>query len=412
MTAPVAVNWAGNIAFQAVRLVHPRSVDELCSVVVASDRVRALGTGHSFSALADTSGTLVQLGQLPPIFDLDESASTVAVSAGLKYADIVGPLQAAGFALASMASLPHITVAGSVATGTHGSGDTVRNLAAAVVGLRLVTATGDIVDVSTVDLPGAVVSLGALGIVTELTLAVEPAFTVAQEVRLDVPLDEVAKEWDDVFGAAYSVSVFTTYASGLGSVFLKRRLDGPPGTGWSGGRPADRIVHPVPGGDLSACTPQLGVPGPWHERLPHFRPDLVPSAGDELQSEFFVPRSAAPQALAALRGIGDVVAPVLHISELRTIKGDDLWLSPASGRDSVAFHFTWIRDVDAVLPAVAAVERVLLPFDARPHWGKITNTPPSDIIAMYPRAGDFRALRRRLDPTGTFANFLTSALFD
>jgi xylitol oxidase len=256
------------------------------------------------------------------------------------------------------------------------------------------------------------VSLGALGIVTELTLAIEPTFSVAQQVRLDVPLDEVASAWDDVFRAAYSVSVFTDYATGLGRVWLKRRLDSPSGSGWAGGRPATITEHPVPGADPAACTPQFGVPGPWHERLPHFRPDLVPSMGDELQSEFFVPRSAAPAALAALRPLGSAIAPVLHIAEIRTIKGDDMWLSPAYGRDSVAFHFTWIRDVTAVLPVVSLVEKALVPLDVRPHWGKVTTIGPAEIIACYPRAAEFAALRARLDPAGKFANALTSALFD
>jgi xylitol oxidase len=408
---PAEVNWAGNITFQAVRLVRPGSIDELRTVVADSDRVRALGTGHSFSPLADTTGTLVRLSALPNSIGID--ASTVTVPAGLPYSDIAGLLHAAGFALANLASLPHITVAGSVATGTHGSGDTLRNLAAAVVGLRLVTAAGDVLSLSTsdADFAGAVVSLGALGIVTELTLAIEPTFTVAQEVRLDVPLDEVASAWDDVFGAGYSVSVFTDYASGLGRVWLKRRLDGPAGSGWLGGRPATITEHPVPGADPAACTAQLGVPGPWHERLPHFRPDLVPSMGDELQSEFFVPRWAAPAALSALRTLGSAITPVLHIAEIRTIKGDDMWLSPAYGRDSVGFHFTWIRDVSAVAPVVSLVEKALVPLEARPHWGKVTTLAPAQIMAGYPRAADFAALRARLDPAAKFANALTSALF-
>lgn len=410
--SPRLLNWAGNIEFQAVRLAQPASLDELRDLVVSSDRVRVLGTGHSFNALADTTGTLIRLDRLPMSIRIDESSATATVPAGARYAEVAAELHRAGYALANLASLPHITVAGAVATGTHGSGDRTRTLADAVVGVEFVDASGEVrrLSVGDADFPGAVVSLGALGVVTQLTLRIEPSFTVAQEVRLDVPLDAIAGAWDEVFGAAYSVSAFTDYASGTARVWLKRRMDMPTPT-WAGGRAADAPVHPVPGVDPVACTPQLGVPGPWHERLPHFRPDLVPSAGDELQSEYFVARADAPAALAALRGIAARVAPVLHIAEIRTIAADELWLSPAYGRDSVGFHFTWIRDAAAVLPVVDLVEEVLLPLGARPHWGKVWRADPASVVARYPRAGDFAALRQRLDPTGTFANAYTTALF-
>jgi xylitol oxidase len=410
--APRPVNWAGNVEFQAVRLAEPGSLDELCSLVAGSERIRALGAGHSFSAVADTTGTLVRLSRLSRPIKVDASGSTVTVPAGARYSEVVGSVQDAGYALANLASLPHITVAGAVATGTHGSGDRLRNLAADVVGLELVAASGEVLTLSGDELAGAVVSLGALGIVTAVTLRIEPSFTVAQEVRLDVPLlDEIAGAWDDVFGAAYSVSAFTDYRSGSAQVWLKRRMD-MTGSGWSGGRPADAPVHPVPGVDPIACTPQLGVPGPWHERLTHFRADVVPSAGEELQSEFFVARPAAPAALAELRALADRVAPVLQIAEIRTIAGDSLWLSPAYGRDSVGFHFTWIRELDRVLPVVGLVESALLPLGARPHWGKVCTADPASMLSRYPRADDFVALRRRLDPTGKFANDYTTALFD
>ncbi|MBX6751021.1 MAG: FAD-binding protein [Micromonosporaceae bacterium] len=410
--SPRLLNWAGNIEFQAVRLAQPASLDELRDLVVSSDRVRVLGTGHSFNALADTTGTLIRLDRLPMSIRIDESSATATVPAGARYAEVAAELHRAGYALANLASLPHITVAGAVATGTHGSGDRTRTLADAVVGVEFVDASGEVrrLSVGDADFPGAVVSLGALGVVTQLTLRIEPSFTVAQEVRLDVPLDAIAGAWDEVFGAAYSVSAFTDYASGTARVWLKRRMDMPTPT-WAGGRAADAPVHPVPGVDPVACTPQLGVPGPWHERLPHFRPDLVPSAGDELQSEYFVARADAPAALAALRGIAARVAPVLHIAEIRTIAADELWLSPAYGRDSVGFHFTWIRDAAAVLPVVDLIEEVLLPLGARPHWGKVWRADPASVVARYPRAGDFAALRQRLDPTGTFANAYTTALF-
>jgi xylitol oxidase len=402
----VATNWAGNVAFQAVRVDRPQSIDELRTLVAAQPRIRALGTGHSFSAVADTTGVLVRLDGLPPVIEVDPAAATVTVSAGLRYADIVEPLHRAGFALANLASLPHISVAGSVATGTHGSGDASRCLSDAVVGLTLVTATGELVRferASSEEFPGVVVALGALGIVTALTLRVEPAFEVAQTVYLDVSLDELATDFSAIFGSAYSVSAFTAYEGGVANVYQKARLDQGRGA-WVGERPAAAATHPIPTVDPAACTEQMGVPGPWHQRLPHFRPDHTPSAGAELQSEFFVDRSDAPAALAALRSVAGAVAPVLQISEIRTVCADDLWLSPSYGRDSVAFHFTWIDDLPAVLPVVSLVESVLLPLGARPHWGKVSTAPPAQVAARYPRLPDFAALARRLDPYGKFRN--------
>ncbi|MFI6391998.1 D-arabinono-1,4-lactone oxidase [Nonomuraea sp. NPDC050540] len=450
------MNWAGNVTFGAARVHRPQSLDELRRVVAAAPRVRALGSGHSFSLVADTGHDLVRLDGLPPTVEIDAERSTATVAAGLRYAEVAGHLHRAGFALANMASLPHISVAGSCATGTHGSGDGLRCLAAAVVALQLVGPDGDLVELSREHdpdvFPGAVV---ALGVVTRLTLEIEPAFDVAQRVRLDVPLEEVSKRFDEVYGAAYSVSAFTDWRGGKAEVWLKHRLDeersgdgrpegdsaergrteggrtgggsagsgraegragsgraeGRAGSGWAGGRAAERPVHPVPGMPPESCTEQLGVPGPWHERLPHFRPEFVPGAGEELQSEYYLPREAAGKAFEAIREIGPLVAPVLHVSEVRTVRGDDLWLSPAYGRDTVTLHFTWIRDAAAVMPALAEVEERLIPLGARPHWGKLTTTKPRQISAMYERAPEFGRLARDLDPSGKFRNPYVDALF-
>jgi xylitol oxidase len=316
-----------------------------------------------------------------------------------------------------MASLPHISVAGAVATGTHGSGRGVGSLAAAVSALRMVGPEGDVVELSRAADPqrfyGTVVALGALGVVTHVTLDLVPTFDIAQRVYAHVPLDAVAANYEDeVSGAAYSVSVFTNWQSGEADVWVKQRTDDPrpaPAADWLGGRLAGEPRHPVPGMPAAYCTEQLGVPGPWHARLPHFRADFTPSAGEELQSEFLLPRDAAPAAFEALRGLGDRLGPVLHISEVRTIAADRLWLSPAYGRDSVAFHFTWIEDAAAVDPVLDAVEERLLPLGARPHWGKVFHTAPARVAGLYERADDFRGLMRELDPAGKFRNPFTDA---
>ncbi|GAB2827349.1 alditol oxidase [Actinocorallia aurea] len=407
-------NWAGNVTFGATAVHRPETLDELRRTVAGSRRIRALGSGHSFSAVADTDGDLVRLDGLPPTVETDPGRGTATVAAGLRYAEVAAALHREGLALANLASLPHISVAGSVATGTHGSGTALACLAAAVSAIRLIGPEGDVVEISRADdpdvFPGAVVALGALGVVTHLSLDVEPSFDVAQHVRVGVGLDELTAGFDEVFGAAYSVSAFTDWRTSEARIWLKRRTDdGVPA--WDGGRPADTELHPVPGMPAGNSTAQLGASGPWHQRLPHFRPDTTPSAGDELQSEWLLPRTAAAEAITAVRTLADRIAPVLHISEIRTVRADDLWLSPSSGRDSVALHFTWIRNAEAVLPVIALLDDLLMPRAARPHWGKLTTASPTAIVSAYHRAPDFAALRHRLDPTAKFTNAYLEHLF-
>ncbi|WP_067598054.1 D-arabinono-1,4-lactone oxidase [Nocardiopsis listeri] len=405
-----ARNWAGNLTYTSPRIHRPASVDELSSLVRQTTRIRALGSGHSFNQVADSEHDLVRLDALPK--EIEVGGDTVTVSGGTRYADLAAELHRRGLALGNLASLPHISVAGSCATGTHGSGDRQRCLAAAVREIELMGADGETVRLGRGDdaFPGAVVALGALGIVTRLTLETEPTFEVSQRVRLDVPLDEVAENFDAVFGAAYSVSLFTDWRERTGRVWLKRRVD-EPGDAWSGGRTANVPQHPVPGWPTEPATEQLDVPGPWCDRLPHFRPELPPSAGAELQSELYLPREAAPEAFAALAEIGHRVAPVLYVGEVRTVRADDLWLSPAHGRDSVTFHFTWHRNPEAVTPVLREVEERLAPLGARPHWGKLTTLRPLEVVGRYERAADFAGLLERFDPTGKFRNPFVDSYF-
>ncbi|WP_405014504.1 D-arabinono-1,4-lactone oxidase [Kitasatospora sp. NBC_01539] len=413
-------NWARNTVFRARRVHRPASLDELRQIVAASDRVRALGTGHSFNRVADTTGDLVRLDALPGEVTVDPGRRHAVVAAGLRHAEVATRLHAQGLALANLASLPHISVAGACATGTHGSGRALQGLAGSVAALDLLTPDGGTVRLTRDDpagrFDGAVVALGALGIATAVTLDVEPAFEIAQWLQTGVPLDAIAADTAAVFGSAYSVSAFTDWRSGTATVWQKRRTDREgggdrPALLAAGAEHADRPLHPIPGMPPTYCTEQLGRPGPWHERLPHFRPEFTPSSGDELQSELLLPFEAAAEAVAAVRGLGERMAGALQISEIRTVAADDLWLSPAYGRDSIALHFTWTSDVRAVLPLIAAVEERLLPLGARPHWGKLTCADPADLAARYPRAADFAALAAELDPKGVFRNDLTEALF-
>ncbi|MEV7434792.1 FAD-binding protein [Streptomyces griseoviridis] len=415
MTAQTVTNWAGNITYVAKEVHRPRSLEALGALVAASARVRVLGSGHSFNRIAEPGpeGVLLSLAELPPVIDVDTAARTVRVSGGVRYADLARVVHAHGLALPNMASLPHISVAGSVATGTHGSGVGNGPLASSVREVELVTADGSTLTLGRGDarFGGAVTSLGALGVVTALTLDLEPAFEVEQHLFTELPL--AGLDFEAVAGWAYSVSLFTDWRrEGFRQVWLKRRTDQPLAD-FPFAAPATVALHPVPGVPGVNCTEQFGVAGPWHERLPHFRAEFTPSSGKELQSEYLLPRPSAIPALQALDAVREVIAPVLLTCEVRTVAADEQWLSPAYGRDSVAFHFTWVDDLTAVLPVVGRVEAALEAFEPRPHWGKVYSVPAPVVRGRYPRLGEFRELAGALDPAGKFANaFVRDALGD
>ena len=419
---PVAglTNWAGNVRFRAERVHRPSSLAQLQAVVAGAQRVRVLGSGHSFNRIADTTSDLVSVADLPPVVEVDTERRSVRVSGGMRFGELVGPLSRAGFALHNLGSLPHISVAGAIATGTHGSGVTNGTLASAVSALELVTADGSLRRVSRTDDPdrfdGSVVALGALGVVHTVELDVQPSYDVRLWVYEGMPLETLHDGLDEVLSSGYSVSAFSDWRTpATWQVWRRLRVaEDEPGDApaqWRGAVLADGPRHPIPGLPGTMCSEQLGAVGPWHARLPHFRLEFTPSSGEELQSEWFVAREDAVAALQSLEDLRDRIAPLLQIHELRAIAADPLWLSPSAGRDTVALHFTWVKDEVAVAPVVAAVEDRLADFAARPHWGKVFSTPPADVRQRYERYDDFEALLREADPRGTFRNELLDELF-
>ena len=411
-------NWAGNIVYRASELAKPTDLAGLRAVVRDHSQVRAVGTGHSFNRIADTPGVLISLAGLPAEISIDPDRAAATVPAGLTYQELAPRLTAAGWALPTLASLPHLTVAGACATATHGSGDGNGNLATQVSGIQLVTPDGELRtlarDRDGDQFRGAVVGLGALGVVATLTLDLVPAFEVQQYVYQGLPAAMLGSHFDEIFGSAYSVSVFTDWqGTRHNQVWVKQRVGShwQPAPRWMDATLAGQPVHPIPGQPAAYATEQLGVPGPWHERLPHFRAEFTPSAGAELQSEYLLPRQRAAAAFDAMAGLASVVAPVLQICEIRTVAPDDLWLSPSYQRDTVALHFTWIKDTAAVTPVIAAIEHLLAPLGARPHWAKLFTTAPHAVRALYPRSADFQQLLYDMDPAGKFRNSFVSKYF-
>jgi xylitol oxidase len=412
-------NWAGNYGYRAPRIAHPASMAELQDVVAGAGKIRALGSRHSFNDIADTSGTLVVLDALDAGISVDTQNMTVTVTGGTRYGTLAAELQRQGFALHNLASLPHISVAGAVATATHGSGDRNGNLATVVAELELVSGDGTVVTArrGDPDFAGMVVGLGALGIVSRLTLDIEPSFEIAQSVFEGLDWEQVLENFDVLTSSAYSVSLFTDWSGPtVGHAWLKNRTDQavlPAGLpDFVAGTPATQARHPLPGVSGSNCTQQLGVPGPWSDRLAHFRMEFTPSKGDELQSEYLIPREHAIEALRTMRGLSEIVTPLLLIGEIRTIAADELWLSPNYGRDGIGLHFTWRQDEPAVKAILRLLEAELAPFGARPHWGKLFHAGAAGLAPLYPRFADFTALAGRLDPAGKFRNaFLDRTVF-
>ncbi|MGI9607092.1 MAG: FAD-binding protein [Acidimicrobiales bacterium] len=401
-----ARNWAGNVTYRADRIHYPSTVDEVQHIVRSETNIRGLGSRHSFSRIAD-SAALVDVSQLPSRFEIAADRSAVTVDAGMTYGRLVGLLAPESLAVHNLASLPHISIAGAIATGTHGSGLRLGNLATAVSGLELITGTGDLISLTREhpDFDGAVVSLGALGVLVAVTLDVEPSFQVEQRVYDDVRLDDLARNARTMFGAAYSVSAFTDWTDNAQQLWVKHRVG------------AQRIDissefgitaavdnrHPIRGLSADACTPQLGVTGSWADRLPHFLLDFTPSVGEEIQSEFFVDIADAAAAVAAVRSVQPDIESALVVSELRTIAADHLWLSPHNGRDTLALHFTWVLDQELAERAARIVTEALIGLDPRPHWGKVFDPTLFDATG-YPHLAEFLDLADRLDPERRFRN--------
>jgi xylitol oxidase len=400
-------NWAGNYVYRATALHRPESMEALRELLARAPAIRVIGSRHSFTDIAD-SAELVSLDAMPGEVEIDRAGGTVSVPGGVRYGDLARVLGEAGLALGNLASLPHISVAGAVATATHGSGDRNRNMAGAVAAIELVTSGGEVMRAARGDagFEGMVVSVGALGAMTRTTLDVAPAFEVRQRVFEGLPWDALYANFDAITSAGYSVSVFTRWGETTDQVWIKTRVAGPEElrSDLFGAPPATVDRHPILGIDAINATPQLGVPGPWWERLAHFRLGFTPSVGDELQSEYLFPRDRAVEAIEAVRAQARALRPLVQVAEIRTVAADTLWLSPQYEHDTIGIHFTWTSDEAALRRALVGLEAALLPLGARPHWGKVFLADAAALADRYPRLGDFAALAARLDPRGAFRN--------
>jgi len=403
-------NWAGNLHYHAKELYTPATVAELQETVKKLTSLRALGSRHSFNTIADSVTNQISTAKLDSM-EFDAAAKTVTVGAGVRYGTLAPWLDAKGFAVHNLASLPHITVAGAIATATHGSGVRNGNLATAVAGLEIVTASGELLKLTRKDpaFAGAVVGLGALGVVSKVTLDVQPRFEMKQLVYQNLPMSELEHNLETIMGSGYSVSLFTTWKNrNIDEVWLKSKVA--PGEAnnipplFYNAKAATQNLHPIAGISAVNCTDQMGVAGPWYERMPHFKMNFTPSSGAELQTEYFVPRNRGYEAIMAVESLHEKISPHLMITELRSIAADELWMSMAYQRDSLAIHFTWKPETPQVMALLPQIEEKLAPFQARPHWAKLFTTSPAKLKTLYPKMADFQALLKEHDPQGKFRN--------
>jgi xylitol oxidase len=414
-------NWAGNLEYSSDQLYSANSLDQVRSYVKKQSKLKVLGTRHCFNNIADSKTTFLSLKPMDEVVALDSAARTVTVNAGMTYGQLCPYLDSKGFALHNLASLPHISIAGACSTATHGSGEKNGNLSTAVSALEIVTAAGDVMNLSRSKdgetFRGAVVGLGALGVITKVTLDIQPTYSMRQYVYENVPISAVKDHFDAIESSGYSVSLFTDWRNQrMNEVWIKCRDDQRAAFNaapeFFGGKLATRNLHPI--AELSAenCTEQMGVPGPWYERLPHFRMGFTPSAGKELQSEYFVPREHAVEAILAVERLRDQVSPHLLITEIRAIAADELWMSPCYKQPCVTIHFTWKQDWPAVSKLLPVIEKELAPFHGRPHWGKLFTTSPAELRAIYQKMPEFIELSRKYDPQGKFRNeYLNKNIF-
>lgn len=417
---PHLKNWAGNLAYSTGNVHYPKTVEQVQAVVKKCNKLTALGSQHAFNTIADSTENLVSLKEMNKVILLDKTTNTVTVEAGMKYGELAPYLHQNGYALHNLASLPHISVAGSCATATHGSGVNNGNLSTGIVAIEFVNAAGEIVNLSKTDgeqFLGAIVGLGALGVVTKLTLELQPTFNMKQYVYRNLPMAVLEKNFDAIMSSGYSVSLFTDWKNkNVNEVWVKSKAtadDIAAVPELFGAKLATKNLHPIEDIAAENCTEQMGVSGPWFERMPHFKMGFKPSAGKELQAEYFVPIEHAYDAMIAVEKLHEKITPHLFISEIRTIHEDNLWMSPCYKKNCVALHTTWKQEVNTVMNLLPLVEAQLAPFNARPHWAKLFTMAPSVLQSRIEKLADFKELVKKYDPNGKFRNdFLNRNLYN
>ncbi|MGW6979712.1 D-arabinono-1,4-lactone oxidase [Streptomyces sp. NPDC054932] len=417
-------NWAGNITATPTRVVSPASVGELQEAVrrAAEDglRVKAVGTGHSFTAAAATDGVLVRPQALAGILSIDRAAGTVTVAAGTVLRDLNRALAAEGLSLTNMGDIMEQTVSGATSTGTHGTGRDSASIAAQIRGLELVTADGRLLNCSDKENPevfaAARVGIGALGIVTAITFAVEPVFFLSAREE-PMGFERVTAEFEQHFAENEHFEFYWFPHTGNCNTKRNNRSQGPaappgPVSAWiedellSNGlfQAVNSLGRAVPATIPSiARVASRALSARTYTDIP-YKVFTSPRRVRFVEMEYALPREQVVEALRELRAMVDRSG--LRISfpvEVRTAPADDITLSTASGRETayIAVHMYKGTPYQSYF---TAAERIFTAHGGRPHWGKVHTRDAGYFAEVYPRFGEFTALRDRLDPNRVFGN--------
>jgi FAD/FMN-containing dehydrogenase len=398
-------NWVGNQSFSPASTASPHDEEEVTARVrEAAERgqqVRVAGAGHSFTPVVQTDGLLLDLSALRGVVATDPTRKRATALAATRIHDFYEPLWAAGLALRNQGDIDTQQIAGAVATGTHGSGTRYTSLSGVVRGVRLVTASGEVREIGEDEpdlLHAAQVSVGMLGVVTQLELEVTDAYRLREHVSLRA-WDDVMEHWDQLVAEHRHFGMFWLPTEESGALY---NLDG------HGERLEDQCYVKVYD-EVGPDVPDDDTVGRRVDRCYRIFPMVYDPNFHEL--EYFVALDRAPEALRAMRelmmrSLPDSVYPL----EVRTVGPDEAFLSPQHGTPTVVIsvsgtpgtdYWAYLRSVDALLAG----------YDARVHWGKLHFMTPERLHALYPRADDFIALRRELDPSGMFLNDHLRPLF-
>ncbi|MEU9029073.1 D-arabinono-1,4-lactone oxidase [Streptomyces sp. NPDC048383] len=417
-------NWAGNVRSKPTRVVTPTSVGELQEAVRRAAeqglRVKAVGTGHSFTAAAATDGVLLRPQSLAGIQEVDRAAGTVTVAAGTVLKDLNLALAAQGLSLTNMGDIMEQTVSGATSTGTHGTGRDSASIAAQIRALDLVTADGRLLHCSEKENPdvfaAARLGIGALGVITSLTLAVEPLFFLTAREE-PMGFDRVTAEFDEHVAENEHFEFYWFPHTGNCNTKRNNRSQGPaappgPVSAWiedellSNGvfQAVNSLGRAVPAAIPGiAKVASRALSARTYTDIP-YKVFTSPRRVRFVEMEYALPRERAVEALRELKSVVDRSG--LRISfpvEVRTAPADDITLSTASGRESayIAVHMYRGTPYQAYF---TAAERIFTEYGGRPHWGKVHTRDAEYLAGVYPRFGEFTALRDRLDPDRLFGN--------
>uniref|UniRef100_A0A915D0Y3 FAD-binding PCMH-type domain-containing protein n=1 Tax=Ditylenchus dipsaci TaxID=166011 RepID=A0A915D0Y3_9BILA len=411
------LNWGGNFNFSTQDIKYPTTTAGVQQLVKeCKGKIRPVGTRHSFSEIANTNDTLICLVHMNLILSVDPSVPSVTVQAGITYTDLIPFLQSIGLAIPMMASLGEISIAGAINTAVHGSGAGIGNLATQVLGLQMVLADGSVVQYSKgqndTELAAATVGLGALGIVTQVTLQAQPTYNLAINVFENMDMSVLDTQLYNITHSGYAINMWSTFGTPgvLDQVWITTKVDSNGVNAYGnvsqlyGAPAATAQSSPIAALPPTYVVPQMGIVGPYYERLTDYDLGLSGQEGQQTQSEYYVDFDDFVPALKALQTLSAEINAVVYVALFRITEKDELWMSPQYKKTTMAIHFSWQPKLDQVMALLPKIEAALAPFNPIPHWGKLYTLKPEQYLPLLPKYPEWREQVELHDPTHKFRN--------